>query len=501
VLLVLGIGLAIWAGIANQRQRQDQYVVVTMVGMVTGFLLWVWCLCFSRLRWKVRLWICGAVVALVALTPVCFRLHGVSGDLVPIPEWRWKHPAPTPRVAASPSPAPAALEDETALGDYPQFLGPARNATVPGPRLARDWNAQPPQEIWQHPVGAGWSGFAVAGHRAITQEQQGAEETVTCYDVRSGVLLWRHGYPAHFQSDLAGEGPRATPTIASNRVWTLGSTGILTCLRLDDGSLVWSKDTLRENESKVNEWGDSCSPLVLGDWVVVSIGGNRSRSLVAYDAATGNFVWGAGDAGAGYSSPLETTLGGVPQILSFNAQGVFGHAAADGKILWSYPWPRGHPHVAMPVVLPGDRVLASSGYGTGSEVFHVVRDQTGQFATERVWKSTRLKAKFTNVVQRDGFIYGLDDGILVCLDAATGNLRWKEGRYGHGQEILVGDLLLVTAESGEVVLIEPNPEALRELGRFQALKGKTWNPPALVGACLLVRNDREAACFRLPVVK
>jgi outer membrane protein assembly factor BamB len=177
------------------------------------------------------------------------------------------------------------------------------------------------------------------------------------------------------------------------------------------------------------------------------------------------------------------------------------HDVVSGKVLWDYPWPGGHPHIAIPVILPGDRVLVTSGYGTGSELLQIKKDADDKWSATRIWKSIRLKAKFTNVVYRDGFIYGLDDGILVCLDAADGSLRWKEGRYGHGQVILTGSLLLVSDEGGDIVLVEPVPAEPRELTRFTALHGKTWNPPALAGEYLVVRNDKEAACYRLPIAK
>jgi outer membrane protein assembly factor BamB len=244
----------------------------------------------------------------------------------------------------------------------------------------------------------------------------------------------------------------------------------------------------------------SGSPLVIDHMVVVNAGGPNDRSLVAYDATTGEFVWGGGNAGADYSSPLPATLAGVRQILIFNSR-VAAHDVASGKVLWEYPWPGGHPHIAVPVILPEDRVLISSGYGTGSELLQIKMDADGKWSASRVWKSIRLKAKFTNVVYRDGFIYGLDDGILVCLDASDGSLKWKEGRYGHGQVILSGALLLVTDEGGDMVLVEPVPQEHRELTRFTALHGKTWNPPALAGEYLVVRNDKEAACYRLPIAK
>jgi outer membrane protein assembly factor BamB len=484
------------------HQRQDQNLATAKIVIVTFLLLLLWSLVLSRLRWKTRLAAAGGLFALIALVPALFRIHGVSGDLVPILEWRWSQASgplalPSTNVVASREAPPVLI----LTNDYPQFLGPHRNATVDQPQLARDWKAQPPQQLWVQPVGRGWSGFAVVGNQAITQEQRGEEEAVVCYELRSGSVIWAHHYPAHYRSSLAGEGPRATPTISENRVFALGSTGILSCLDLRTGKLLWSRDIVRDNHSEVSDWGISCSPLLMDELVVISAGGGNERSLVAYRAGTGEFVWGGGSDGSGYSSPSLVTLAAVPQILIFNAGGVSAHQAADGKTLWKYPWPGGHPHVSMPVVLSDDRVLVSSGYGVGSELLRIEKDSEGKFRAKRIWKSTRLKAKFTNVVYRDGYIYGLDDGIMVCVDVSNGELKWKEGRYGHGQEILAGNLLLVTAESGDIILLEPNPVESRELGRFSALKGKMWNPPALAGAYLVIRNDAEAACYRLPIMK
>ena len=500
IILALATGAVVWVWLSYGRQRQDRNIATAIIGIITLLLLVFWCLFLSRLRWPIRLGVFGGVLGLALVAIALFRFHGVTGDLVPVLQWRWERPSWT-LLGGRTNPVSGTTPVETTqfTNDWPQFLGPNRDNVVKQPRLARDWAAQPPQRLWLQPVGPGWSGFAVVGRRAITQEQRGEDEAVVCYDLLSGTPLWSHAYAAHFQSALAGEGPRATPTVTGRRVYALGSTGILNCLDLETGKLLWSNDILRDNQAKVNEWGMSGSPLVVEGLVVVSAGGRDNRSLVAYRAATGDFAWGAGSDGAGYSSPCLVTLGGVAQILIFNSGGVSAHDPTTGANLWKYHWPGGHPHVAMPIVLPGDRLLVSSGYGVGSELLQIQRESGGQFAATRIWKSNRLKAKFTNLVYHDGFIYGLDDGIMVCLDAISGVQKWKEGRYGHGQEILVGDVLLVTAESGEVLLLDPNPQELRELARFAALKGKTWNPPALAGQYLLVRNDKEAACYRLPL--
>ena len=258
----------------------------------------------------------------------------------------------------------------------------------------------------------------------------------------------------------------------------------------------------------------SGSPLVLDDLVVVSAGGKDGKSLVAYHKDTGERVWRGGSSPAEYSSPLITTLAGVPQILIFNYGSVAAHDPNGGELLWQHPWPSGAQCVSQPVPLPDDHLFVSSAYGIGCKLFQIAHDADNQLKATLVWETPRLKAKFTNVIHRDGYIYGLDDGVLVCLDLVDGQRKWKRGRYGHGQIILVdapppaggkrGDsdqnsLLLVSAESGDVLLVEVNPNESKELARFPALASKTWNNPALAGPYLLVRNDREAACYELPL--
>jgi outer membrane protein assembly factor BamB len=287
-------------------------------------------------------------------------------------------------------------------------------------------------------------------------------------------------------------------------VFTVGATGILNCLNLVTGAVKWRRDLLADNAASLPEWGMAGSPLIVDELVVVSAGGAQGHSLVAYQQQTGARVWHHGSAPTHWSSPVLADLAGQRQILMFNAEEVTAHAARGGAVLWSYPWRGGHPHVCMPLVVDGDRVLISSGYGTGSQLVRVTRSPAdGTFSTAMVWRSLALKAKFTNVVVREGFVYGLDDGILACVDLLTGKRAWKRGRYGHGQVLLVGEVLLVMAETGDLILVRAAPGPVvdgdRELSRWPVFDAKTWNPPALAGRYLLVRNHREAVCLRLPV--
>jgi len=496
ILAASAVAYAVLWFIPELSQQHFNLNVARVVLFTLGALL-LWLLAFSRLRWRVRFAVLGCGVAGVGMLAALFRIHGVDGNLVPILEFRWTH-RELAVPATGPTNAPASVVAGAA--DFPQFLGPSRNGILAGPRLATNWTAQPPVLQWRQPVGAAWSGFVVAGSFAITQEQRGENEAVVAYDLAAGRALWSHTDSARYFTTLAGEGPRANPTIVGQRVFVQGATGWLNCLDLTTGRVLWGKDILKENNGGVPDWGLSSSPLVFDDLVVANPGGSSNRAVVAYRVEDGGVRWTAGRRGASYSSPLSATILGARQVLLFG--GTFaGHDAASGEVLWEHRWPGGHPLVAMPLRVSGTDWILSSGYGTGSARISVSRDGAGKWSAKQVWRTNRLKSKFANPILHQGHVYGLDDGIMACLDATTGDLKWKDGKYGHGQILLVGDLLLIMAESGEVVLLDPRPDGLRELTRFTALTDKTWNPPALAGEYLLVRNDKEAACFRLPVVK
>jgi outer membrane protein assembly factor BamB len=433
----------------------------------------------------------------VAAAPVARLEPPAADDQAAAPASAALQAAPGVEAVAS---AAAAGEEASFPGDaeFPQFLGPSRDGTLPGPRLARDWTRRPPRRLWRQPIGQGWSGFAIARGIAVTQEQRGDEERVTAYDAASGRPLWSHADRARYETVIAGVGPRAVPTIAGDRVFAMGATGILNALELATGARLWSRNVVVETGASLPEWGRSCSPLLVDARVVTIAGGAGGRRLVAYDAATGELAWSAGEGGASYSSPALVDFAGRRQLVVLNTASVSGHDPATGAVLWEHPFPREQPNVALPLVLGPERLLVSVGYGVGSKVYRVAA-AGGSLQASLEWESPRLKSKFANLVRHEGYVYGLDDGVLTCLDPASGERRWKSGRHGHGQLLLVGGLLLVQTEEGELVLVEPAPDAYRELTRFPALEGKTWNPPALAGSLLLVRNDREAAAYELPV--
>ena len=481
----------VWTRAAPSTQAR---VVPTLkVVVLAAALLFLWSVLFSRLPGRTRLAILAAVLIAGAVLRLTVRITGVSGNVVPILAWRWGG-EPALGDPGGPIARPAAA---TGLGDYPQFYGPRRNATVPGPTLARDWDIRPPRLLWRREVGEAWSSFAVAGTAAVTQEQRGEVEAVVRYELATGRQSWVHADRTALATTIGGRGPRATPTLADGRVYALGATGILNCLDLATGKLVWSRNLVDDHQLRLADYGMPSSPLLVGDLVIVQMA-RVGSSLAAYRRSDGEPVWRAGEDSGSYSSPILATIGGSQQVLIINQRSIAGHLPESGEILWHEPWSHPGEKVTPPLLLGDDRLLVSAGYGAGSRLLRVGPGEAGM-VVEELWASPRLKSKFASMVLHQGTVYGLDDGVLTALDPATGERIWKRGRYGHGQLILVGDLLLIQTEKGDVVLVEATPEEHRELARLEALTGKTWNPPALAGRHLLVRNNREAACYELPI--
>ena len=437
-------------------------------------------------------------VFFVALAPWAFlRADGASGQMMPNLVW-----GPAARASRTEPAPPARARPEISLaatpGDWPGFRGARRDGVVAPAAAAAldlDWRDHPPRECWRRPIGRGWSSFAVVGDLACTQDQAGERERVVCFDAPSGRLAWAHEDAARFDELAGGPGPRATPLIDGGRVYALGATGILNCLDARTGERIWTV-SLAGGAAAAPEWGFASSPLAHDGLVYVSPGGVGGTRLAAFDEQTGALVWRASGDAPGYGSPQLMRLAGAAQIVLFDGAGVAGFEPRTGEELWAWAWPEALPRAAQPQSLGDDRVLVGMGYGRGMLSLRLRRD-AGELRAEEDWSSTRLKPKFNDFVIHRGHLYGLDEGILVCLDAATGDRLWKGGRYGYGQLLLVGERLLVTTESGGLVVVEASPAGHRELARIDALTGKSWSHPALAGGRLFLRNGSEAVCLEL----
>ncbi|HTN77540.1 MAG TPA: PQQ-binding-like beta-propeller repeat protein [Pirellulaceae bacterium] len=495
--------------------------VVNILTLIFGFFafmaIFTWFTAVSSYPKALRILTVVAFVGGVTLFFAFYRIEGVRGDLIPKFVSRFAPLKDTTleklEVQATEQARNPLLE--TTPEDFPQFLGPQRNACLPGPLLARDWQADPPKLVWKRPIGAGWSGFSVVNNMAITLEQRGDEELVTCYEVATGKPIWSHAEQGRHSTVLGGIGPRSTPTIHQGRVYTVGAAGVLLCLDGATGKVLWRVDLLKQFGTDLATdlaeiaWGRAASPLIVDDLVVVPAGGppGKFTSLAAFKQETGEIVWRGGDRQISYASPALATVVGVRQILSVNEDTVTGHDPTTGAELWFAPWPGdsgGNASTSQPQVIGDNQVLVTKGYGTGAKLLQLSQKE-GKLAAETVWElSQALKTKFTNGAIVDGHIYALSDGVLECVEVQTGEAKWKgkrrrAGDYGQGQLLAVGDLLLIQCEDGDVALVAASPESLQELGRFPALEGQTWNTLCLFGKYLLVRNGEEAACYELPL--
>ena len=460
----------------------------------------------------------GGFLAMLCLTWGYFtliRMDGVDGSQRTAFHWRWTPKAEDLFLAqlaqaketpgpASPSDLPAAaivLQD----GDWPEFRGPLRDGDQGG-TIGTDWNSAPPPLLWKHAVGPAWSSVAIVGNRLFTQEQRGDAEAVVCLDAESGREIWAHEDAARFAEPVAGPGPRATPTFVDGNLYTYGAKGVLNCLDAASGTVKWTRDVVADSGAPVPMWGFSSSPLVVGAGaegiVVVCAGGTGGKGLLAYRAASGEPAWTAPTGKQSYSSPHLASIGGETQLLFFSETGLTAFEPTTGKILWEHAVPAPNWRAVQPHAV-GDSGILIGSEDLGLVLLDVTR--SGDSAAEPTWTVTQrwatksMKPAYNDFVVHDGYVYGFDGGVFGCVELASGKRQWKAGRFGHGQVLLLAEqpLLLVLSETGEVVLVATNPKKLEELGRFQAIEGKTWNHPVVAHGRLYVRNDQEMACFNV----
>jgi len=489
-----------WAG--DDLSKQSLATVIPW--LLGGLLLVLWWVLLSGARWGTRFKGMGALLICFALFVGLFRWDGQAGNFVPQFAFRFS-PTPEDRAVeyfdkASESELPVTDNPgtlEITADDWPRFGGANEDHIVSDALIRRDWNENPPKELWRHPVGPGWSSFAVVGSLLFTQEQRGELEAIVCYDADTGKQVWLHTDEARFYDPASGAGPRSTPTIHNSKLYALGATGILNCLDPITGKHHWSTNIVEDANTSLIEWGMAGAPLIYDDAVIVNPGG-ETGSVAAYDRNTGEKLWaGAGDQ-ATYASPQIVELEGVPQILIYCSTGLCGHDATSGEKLWAFPWTNMTKlNIVQPIVLPDNSVFISSGYGGGSARLDITNGADGWKVDPQWTAPDRFRLKFNGGIYRDGYVYGLDEGILACFDVAKGKRTWKRGRYNFGQIVMVGDDLVVITESGKVVLVEVTPKNAKEVAGFQAIEGKTWNHPVVNRGRLYVRNGEEAACYDL----
>lgn len=512
-----------------------------MLGYILGaiFFVWalgVWALVTSSTSSQVRRLALIPVLLLVGLAPMLsIRTEGImsSGFVF---HWRWTptpeeqllargeealkplpaapavEVAPTPVAESPATPTPAASNTTPAIAtpdtpkpeaivtaaEWPGFRGPNRDGVIRHVQIKTDWNQSPPSQMWRRPVGPGWSSFSVRGDLLYTQEQRGDEEIVGCYRVSTGEPVWRHKDPIRFYESNGGAGPRGTPTIDGNRIYALGATGMLNALNATTGKLLWQHNAATDTKREVPMWGISSSPLIVDDHVIVSLYG----TLAAYDKMTGAAKWIGPIHGGSYSSPHLVTVNGVTQVVILSAPGAVAVNPKDGSLLWEHQW-EGGAIVQPGITADGDILIngmaATGGLGTRRLA---IKQNGDAWQIDERWTSNGLKPYFNDLVVHKGHAYGFDGAILSAIDLSDGKRKWKGGRYGNGQMVLLADqdLLLVISEEGELALVSATPDGYKELAKIPALNAKTWNHPVIVNDVLLLRNGEEMVAYRLPLL-
>lgn len=500
--LLMGIGVAVLCAGAIRPP-----VYVALFGIPIVLTIWgLWVPLTTRRTPQFRV---GGLIGCLAVVWSAFlliRVNGTQGDLRADLHWRWT-PTAEQIYLAHASQAPVATTEPSARllhlqpGDWPGFRGPRRDGIVRGQSIALDWAQTPPTVLWRQTVGPAWSSMAVVDGCVFTQEQRGPKECIVCRDATNGREIWVHSEAARFDEPMSGPGPRATPTFANGHIYAQGTLGTLVCLDAATGRQIWTRDVRKDANAAVPMWGFCNSPLVIDDRVIVFAGGEGKKGLLAYSLDGGAPLWTADTGKISYSSPQAFDFGSEHVAILYATEGLFGIDLKDGHVQWQLPLAG---VVGIPVVVQACQIGPHAlvlGYGASFGAERVELSSDGRSIT-RGWVTRQMKPSFSDMVYHNGFLYGFDGTVFCCVDASTGVRRWREGRYGAGQVLLLEDqgVMIVTSEDGQAILLRCNPQRSEELGRIQAISGKAWNHPALAGDRLYMRSDSEMACVQLKAI-
>jgi outer membrane protein assembly factor BamB len=359
-------------------------------------------------------------------------------------------------------------------GDWANWRGPNHD----GVSTETGWSpaaVSAGKVLWRGQVGRGYSSFAVAGGKLFTLGNRDGQDSVYCLDAETGKEIWKHSYPCR-----AGKyaGPRATPTVDGELVYTMSRDGVLYCFDAASGKVQWKKKA----DTKMPRWGIATSPLVHGDLVVV----NTGSSGTAYNKKTGKVAWSKGNGMPGYATPVPMGEGQELRFLIMGENALLCVSAGSGRPLWDFPWKTKYNVLAAdPVLVDKSGVFISSGYNKGCAMLRV-----GSGGVSKLWENTNMRNHMASCVHHDGYLYGFDEKSFACLDVKMGNTQWSQGGLGKGAMSMADGKLIILAENGgSLVIAEANPKRFVELARTKVFGGHTWTPPVLANGRIYCRND------------
>jgi len=382
--------------------------------------------------------------------------------------------------------------------DWLQWRGPNRDGISSETGILKTWPAAGPTVVWRVQLGEGFSSLAIANSSAYTMFSKGNDEHLVCFEANSGAEKWRFRTGDKYRNSW-GNGPRVTPTIAGDHVYTISANAGLYALDAKTGAKFWQHDLPKEFGGSIPDLGYSNSPLVAGDLLLVAGCGGQDQSILAFNRKDGRLAWSSYTDHPGYSSPIMISVQNVSQTVFFMGSSVAAVAPADGKLLWNYTWRNSdYENTATPVFIPNDKLFFSSPHprAEGTAVLQVTATN-GRVNAAPVWKNNVMQLHFASAVLQGNFLYGTDRYILKCIDARTGEQKWQQRGFGEGSIILVDGHLLVLGTSGNLALAEATPEAYKEKAAAQILRGRCFTPPAFANGKLYLRNETEMVCLNL----
>ncbi len=378
--------------------------------------------------------------------------------------------------------------------DWPFFRGPTHNGISAESGWKTTWPSSGPQQLWTKEVGIGCSSMVTAGNKVLTMGNRDDRDTVWCLDTDSGKEIWTHEYTCEFDKRMFEGGTASTPTLHDGRVYTLSYDGQFFCLDLETGKVLWKKHLVEDFGGRLARWKYSCSPLVIGDKVIVDTGSDGNSTL-ALDRKTGKKIWGVGDDNAAYSSAIPFRQASGEGILMFKAKHMVAHDLASGRELWRIPWETSYDVNASSPIALKNHVVISSGYKQGRAVLM----ELTKGKPKEIWRNDELKTKMSSCVVKNGRVFGISEkkARLMCLDLKTGKEVWESRDFSqYGTLMIAGEHILALTEQGELVVVEANPNEFRELARAEVLNKRCWVSPVLSnGRVFCKNNDGKMVCL------
>jgi outer membrane protein assembly factor BamB len=397
----------------------------------------------------------------------------------------------------------AATAQAAATRDWPVWGGPTRDFKSPTTGLAASWPDTGPPRVWTRPLGEGFSAAAVEGSRLYTAYSTSGREIVAALDAATGKTIWEYAYETTFNEGAkdVGAGPYAMPQVIGDRVVSVGGTGKLHSLDKRTGKPVWSHDLLAEFGGDKLAYGYSCHALPYKNLLILLVGGDTSRAIVAFDQTDGRLVWGKHAFPNAHSSPVLIDVDGQQQVVALMRQQVVAFDPNSGDLLWEHPHPTQYLGVSTPIWGADQILVVSSAYGGGTRALHLTQQQ-GRTTVRELWHNSRLQVHFGTMIRIGETVYGASGesgpAPITAFDVKTGRVLWHTGRqFAKSQLLLADNKLVILDEDGVLALATPTATELTVHSRVQLLDKVAWTPPSLAGTTLYIRDRKNLMALDL----